>query len=181
MQRRTLIASVGAIMGTGIGATAYTSATVNREATISVATDSTAQIELTAGGFDQITENTTTGVLDINFPSLNSNSTFVFGDSGGPQASHAFTLTHNEADRDVALDYAFTNADPDGTTVNVQFEVFTDDGAGTVASQAVADEDTTGTITSAVSGQTYYVVLTIDTTGVDVSTNDLSGTLTISA
>ena len=174
-------------MGTGIGAAAYTSATVNREATISVATDSAAQIQLGAGDFSQITENTTTGVLDINFTELNSNSTFVFGDSNTPSGSYAFTLAHDEAtNRDVTLNYALPDGvtDPDSTT-NVHFEVFSDDGAGTVQSMAVATENdpATGenTITDAATGQTYYVVLTIDTTGVQLDTNQLGGTLTISA
>lgn len=178
MKRRTLIATVGAVMGAGIGATAYTSATVNRSATIGVETDRSGLIQLTPSStFDQITEDGTTGALSINFSRLNVNSEFTFGDATAPGTTNAFSLVQNESERDVTLEYQL-DSDPSTEDTNLTFEVFTDDGAGTVTSQGTADEGSPLTFT-ATSGTEYYVVLTINTAGVDQSAN-LSGTLTIS-
>ncbi|QCJ45981.1 hypothetical protein [Haloprofundus sp. MHR1] len=185
MQRRTLIATVGAIMGTGIAATAYTSATVTREATIGVKTDSEALIALDPSTeFTQITEDATTGELLINFPSLNANSEFVFGDVADPTTANAFTITPSKGS-DVTLSYTFTGgADPDGSTgtnPNVEFEVLSwNDTDSTATSETTASEEAEGSFT-ATADTPYYVVLTIDTTDVDLSTADLTGELTISA
>lgn len=166
-------------MGTGIGATAYTSAAVTRDATIGVKTDSTALITLTASAtFSQITEDGT-GQLAINFTSLNGDSEFVFGDTSAPGTTNAFSLSPSES-RDVTLAYSLNSTDPAASNPNVQFDVYTDDGT-TVTSVATASEEASGTITGATAGTTYYVVLTLDTTNVDTSTTDLSGTLTITA
>lgn len=182
MRRRTLIATVGAVMGTGIGATAYTSATVTRDATIGVKADDTALIKLTPSpSFSQITKNATTGTLSINFTSLNAESEFVFGDANSPNTTNAFSITPSEG-RSVTLSYTLNSGtDPAATNPNVQFEVFSwDSGTSTATSQAVASEETDGTFTATANTE-YYVVLTIDTTNVDISTADLAGTLTITA
>ena len=168
-------------MGTGIGATAYTSATITRGATIGVKADDTALIQLTpSSDFTQITKDSTTGLLSINFSSLNGNSEFVFGDTAAPNTTNAFTITPSEG-HDVTLSYALDGSDPATSNPHVQFEVFSwDSGTSTATSQAIATEETDGTFT-ATAATTYYVVLTIDTSGVDISTTDLTGTLTITA
>ena len=178
MKRRTLIASIGAVAGTTLGAAAYTRATVERSAEISVIADQNAHIQLTPGKFSQISE--VEGKLSINFTKLNANSTFVFGDATGPAVEHAFSLSHLEtaSEGDINLEYVL-DPDPSADT-NVQFDIYTDDEAGTVENVATVNEDTPGTITSALSSETYYVVLTLDTSGA-TSTNPLSGTLSISA
>lgn len=182
MKRRTFIATTGAVVGTGIGATAYTSATVTRSATIGVKADSTALIGLSpSADFTQITEDGTTGELMINFTSLNANSEFVFGDPADPSNVYAFTITPSEGSN-VTFAYSLdSGTDPSGTNPNVQFEVLSwDSGTSTATSQAVASEETDDSFT-ATAGTTYYVVLTIDTTNVDISTADLTGELTITA
>lgn len=166
-------------MGTGLGAAAYTSATVNRSATIGVQTDQLGLIQLTpSADFSQITEDATTGALSINFSELNVESTFTFGDATAPGTTHAFSFVQNESDRDVTFEYGLTNTDP-STDPNVQFEIFTDDGAGTVTSKGTVSEGGIAATISTLAGTTYYVVLTINTAGLDQNTN-LSGDLTIS-
>lgn len=178
MKRRTLIASIGAVAGTTLGAAAYTSATVNRDATIAVETDQLGLIQLTpSADFSQITEDGTTGALSIDFSQLNVESEFVFGDATAPGTTNAFSLMQNESDRDVTLEYVLANTDPSADP-NLTFDIFTDDGAGTVTSEGTATEDTVATI-STLSGTEYYVVLTINTAGMD-QTTALDGTLTIS-
>ncbi|WP_042662106.1 hypothetical protein [Haloferax sp. ATB1] len=180
MHRRTLIATVGAIVGTGIGAAAYSSATVTRSATIGVSADNSALISLSPSpDFTQITADGQ-DQLSINFSSLNGDSEFVFGDTTSPNTTYAFTITPSEAN-DITLSYSVNNGDPITSNPNVQFEVFSwDEGTSTATSEATATEETSGTFTPTAS-TTYYVVLTIDTTNVDTTTADLSGDLTVSA
>lgn len=116
----------------------------------------------------------------INFTKLNANSTFVFGDAESPAAEHAFSLSHFESTGDIGLAYGITS-DPNSGTINVQFDVYTDDGTTASKITTADDEGVEGSITGATSADTYYVVLTLDTTGVDTSTDDLSGTLSITA
>lgn len=177
MKRRTLIASIGAVAGTTLGAAAYTSATVNRDATIAVETDQLGLIQLTpSADFSQITEDGTTGALSINFSQLNVESEFTFGDTTAPATTNAFSLMQNDSNRDVTFEYALTNADP-SVDPNLTFEIFTDDGT-TVTSEGTATEGTGVTIPT-VAGTEYYVVLTINTAGMD-QTSALDGTLSIS-
>jgi hypothetical protein len=181
MRRRTLIATVGAVVGTGIGAAAYTSATVTRSATIGVSADDAALVQLTpSADFSQITKDGG-GQLSISFSSLNGGSEFVFGDTANPDTTYAFTITPSEAN-DITFAYSLDGgSDPAASNPNVQFEVFSwDSGTSTATSEATASEESSGTFTPTAS-TTYYVVLTIDTTNVDTSTTDLSGTLTITA
>ncbi|MBX0323020.1 DUF1102 domain-containing protein [Halomicroarcula sp. F13] len=180
MRRRTLIATVGAVVGTGIGTAAYTSASVTRSATINVSADDTALVQLTpSADFSQITKDGG-GQLSISFSSLNGGSEFVFGDATSPNTTYAFSLTPSEGN-DVTFSYTLTNSDLDGGNPNVQFDVYSWDDTNTQAvDEATASEESSGTFT-ATAGTTYYVVLTIDTTNVDTSTTDLSGTLTITA
>ncbi|CQR52565.1 hypothetical protein [Haloferax massiliensis] len=181
MRRRTLIATVGAVVGTGLGAAAYTSATVTRSATIGVSADDAALVQLTpSADFSQITKDGG-GQLSINFSSLNGGSEFVFGDTVNPNTTYAFSITPSEAN-DVTFSYSLGNgSDPAASNPNVHFEVFSwDNETSTATSQMTASEESSGTFTPT-AGTTYYVVLTIDTTNVDTSTSDLSGTLTITA
>lgn len=179
MKRRTLIASIGAVAGTTLGAAAYTSVTVDRSTTIGVETDQLGLIQLTpSADFTQITQDGTSGALSINFSKLNVGSEFVFGDATGPKATHAFSFAQNDSDRDFTFEYALGATDP-STETNVQFEIFTDDGAGAVASQGTVSEGGSATVSTTV-GTTYYVVLTINTVGMDQNSS-LDGTLTITA
>lgn len=192
MQRRTLIATVGAVIGTGIGATAYTSATVDRSATIDVVTDDTGLIGLGTGTSGDLIYQDGNGALAIdlgagNATGANVNSTFTFGTESDALNSYGFTLTNNDTTaRDVTLDYTLANTDPDTNNPNVQFKVYDDTGAavevdGTTGDMlSIADESAGYTITGAPAGTAYYIVLVVDTNGLD-STADLSGTLTVSA
>lgn len=176
MKRRTLIASIGAVAGTTLGAAAYTSTTVSRSATISIASDDSALITLAPGSFEQISQNTD-GDLGINFTSLNGNSTFTFGDTNDAVTTHAFSLTNADtASHDLSLAYNFDGTgDPDANTKNLEFEIYDDTGAAV----SIVDEDTDQSLAGVATGTTYYVILHIDTTGLGTS-SDLSGELTIS-
>lgn len=177
-------------MGTGIGAAAYTSASVDRSATIDVVTDDTGLIGLGTGtSGDLIAHNNGALAIDLTAGTAsgaNVESTFTFGDEADAANAYAFTVTNNDtAGRDVTLDYALTNTDPDSNNPNVQFKVYDNTGAAVETDTngntiSIADESASYTITSAGAGTAYHVVLTIDTTNLD-STADLSGTLSVTA
>ena len=115
MHRRTVIASIGAIVGTSVGAAAYSSATVTRNATFTVAADSgTADVGLSAGTVSDITNNG--DKLDIAIADLNTDSTFTFGDTTSLDTAHAFSITNNDT-VDHTIDVAYD-------TANVTFEIF---------------------------------------------------------
>lgn len=191
MQRRTLITAVGAVLGTGIGATAYTTATVDRSATIDVVSDDTGLIGLGTGTSGDLIYQKANGTLAIDLTQgsatgANVNSTFTFGSESDAANSYGFTVTNNDtAARDVTLDYTLTNTDPDTNNPNVQFKVYDSTGAAVETDTngntiSIADESASYTISGAAAGTAYYVVLVIDTNGLD-STADLSGTLNVTA
>ena len=166
-------------MGTGLGAAAYTSATVNRSATIGVETDQLGLIQLTpSSDFSQITEDATTGALSINFSKLNVNSKFTFGDAAAPNTTHAFSLVQNDSNRDVTFEYVL-DADPDATTPNVTFDIYSWDSTNSTAVSEGTATESSGATVATTAGTSYYVVLTFDTTGM-AQADSLSGTLTIS-
>lgn len=172
MQRRTVIASVGAILGTSVGAAAYTSATVNRDATFTVATDaSTALIGLSAGstsGVDGSGDALTVSVAD-----LNTDGTFVYGDGANIGSSYAFSITNNDGgQRSFTLGYS---------TAGVTFELFQQGTDWTDATSLGVVDSTTDVTWTAAAAESIRVVMTIDTTGVASGATTLDGTLNISA
>lgn len=183
MRRRTVIASVGALLGTSVGAAAYTSATVSRDATFTVAADTNALVGLAAGSAPGVTE-TTSGELAISIADLNTESTFTFGNSTDLTTDFAFSITNNDTiAHDIAVAY--------GTT-GVTFQIYkpgtnSTDGsddwtAATIEATVDASDGTTDQDLSAMaSGAEYRVVMTVDTTGVASGATTLDGTLTFTS
>jgi hypothetical protein len=171
MQRRTVIASIGAIVGTSVGAAAYTSASATRSTTFSIAADGSALIGLTAGTTSGITNNG--DKLEIAPSSLNTDGTFTYGDSADIGNSYAFSITNNDSvQRSFTVSY---------DTAGVTFEIFAQGTDWTDAtSQGTVDSSTDVTYTAA-AAEELRVVMTVDTTGVASGATDLDGTLTFSA
>jgi len=174
MQRRTVIASVGAILGTSVGAAAFTSATVSRDATFTVATDaSSALIGLNAGSTAGITE--TGDALAISLADLNTGGSFVYGDGADIANAYAFSITNNDSnERSFTLGY---------DTAGVTFGIYQQGTAGDWSDAALVDtvDSTTDVNWTATAGEAVRVVMTVDTSGVASGATDLDGTLTVSA
>lgn len=192
MKRRTLIASIGAVAGTTLGAAAYSSATVSRTAMIDVSHDQNAFITLTAGESSFITNGSgTDGALTIDIGGegdvgLNQDATFTFGDDTDGttiQTDKAFTIASNDPQsRDLTLNYTLSDPNPD--VQNVLFKLYTVDTSTTPATLSAATEVSEQTTDIGVTlnpSDEYYVVLQIDTTGVSGGANALGAELTIDA
>lgn len=174
MHRRSVIASIGAIVGTSVGAAAYTSASVDRSASFTVAADSTsALIGLTAGTTNQITSDNT-DTLTISVADLNTDGTFTFGDGNSLDTSHAFSIINNDStDRSITVGYG---------TAGTQFDIYE------IGSTDWSDATLVGTVDSATdqtlaatAGQEFRVVVKVDTTGIGSGSGALDGTLTFNA
>lgn len=188
MQRRAVIGSIGAILGTSVGTAAYTSATVNRDATFRVGTDANGLIGLgVSGQSEHITKSSENLTIDV--PKMNSNGTFVYGNDASPpdlSTEYAFSFTNNDsASRDITVSFAYTDASALDSS-EVTFEIYEDavtDGSTAWSTTNSIDSVKNGNdaaLTGVASGKEHRVVLTIDTSGLD-STNDLSGTLSFNA
>jgi len=189
MNRRTVIASVGALMGTSIATAAYSSATIERNANINVVTDDAGLIALADDGSSSFITKNSSGALTIDLTDasdnggVNAESTYTFGNTGDAANDYAFTITNNDqSSRSISLGYVLDGSDPDTNTDSLQFKIYDSSGAA-------VETDTNGNITSTVveggsyslsaaAGTTYYVVLQVDTTGL-TSSADLSGTLSV--
>jgi hypothetical protein len=104
---------------------------------------------------------------------VNVNSTYTVGSATSPTSSYAFNIT-NQNSKKVDLDIAYSAVDTSAGS-NVQFNVY-DSGGSSIAT---ADPASSTGIIPLDPGNTLYVV--IEVTGGTDSTDDLSGTLTISA
>lgn len=181
------LASVLILASVAIGASAFTSATMNRDATMAVTTDANGLIGLEDGTSGPLVASTTSGELAINFddPSttategVNNDAKYTFGNGADPTNQSAFNITNN-AQESLSLDLSYSassTAATDGTYDNVNFKVY--DSTGTLVNTVTENTGQTVTIGS---GKTYYVVLVVDTTGTDVASGDsLSGALQINA
>lgn len=177
MKTAAVVAAV-VIVGMAFGASAFTTATIERDSTIDVTSDSNSIIALSAGSSSMVSE--TDGELTIdmsgsNGEGVNVNSTYVIGDTSNATNTYAFSTTNNDANaRNITFAYA-ANTDNDANK-NVQFDVY-DSGGSSATSFS---EEGNATLTSVSSGTTHYIVLTVDTSG-SATNDDLSGTLTVTA
>lgn len=153
------------------GASAFTSATVARDAQINVQNDDTSVIKLNDGTAQGAS--VTSGTLTIegdDSEALNREALFRFGDNSSANAAettHAFNVTNND---DSAHEFKFDLASTPGVTIELY------DGSNGVG--AVSNGGST--TTSVASGSTLYAVIIVDT---DTTTgiNAIDGTLTITA
>lgn len=175
------------LTGTGvIAASSFTTATLTRDTNIDVVSDADGVIALTDGNSGSIvTVDGTTGELQIDFAvgsatGVNVDSRYELGDPDDP-SQRAFNITNQDSvSHDITLNYTVsdgTSGVGDGES-SVQFLVF--DASGT---QVASEDEESGDATfTAASGETFAVVVVVDTTmaGVDQS-SDLSGTLNVTA
>lgn len=177
----TVAVAVIAITAT-LGVSAYTTGSVDRSSNVNVVNDDAGLIGLADGTSGNLIQQNSTGALTIDFTrggasGVNTEAHFELGNPSDPTNQSAFNVTNNDAEsHDLTIEYTGATGTSD-TDANIQFQVY--DNTGTSVG-TVSEESTSLTITGAPSGATYYVVLVVDTHGLD-TTADLSGTLTVSA
>lgn len=181
------IVAVAAIIATAVvGASAFTTASITRETTINVVSDDDGVIALIDGNAADIVQaDSSTGELTIDFAigsgsGVNDDATYTLGDAADP-SYRAFNITNQDTvSHSIELEFTVS----DGTSgigdseASVTFEVF--DASGSLV--ATEDEESGTASFTAASGESFAVVLTVDTTMSSVDqTDDLSGTLNITA
>lgn len=172
---------------TAFGTSAFTSASVDRAASVNVTTDAEGLIALGDGTSGDVVS-TTNGELDIDFAQgtaagVNVDSTYRLGKKSSPNTDHAFTITNKDASaHTLTLKYESVTSDSASGTDNLKFHVYSyDAGTSTSTREATLTEgNSTWPSFSASSGTTYYVVVVVDTHGM-TTTDDLSGTLNVTA
>lgn len=164
------------------GATAYTTGSLTRDSNVNVVSDDVGLIGLEDGTSGDLVKQNSSGALTIDFTrsgasGVNTAATFELGDPNDPTNATAFNVTNNGgATVDLTVEYTGVTESQD-TDANIQFQIY--DSTGTNVA-TVSEESTSATINSVSSGSTLYVVMVVDTHGLD-STVDLSGTLKVSA
>lgn len=183
---RVGVIAVILLVSTGlIGASSFTTATLERDTSIDVVADTNGAIALTdelAGSVIFVKSN---GQLGIDFSNagsatgVNVNSTYELGDPDDP-SNAGFNITNNDGtSHTVNLTYTLDNPSDDNAGTNeTEFQVY--DKSGT--EQFVVSEEGNGGEATLSNGETWAVVVVVDTTadGVDQS-SDLSGTLNVTA
>ncbi|WP_167768573.1 hypothetical protein [Haloarcula amylovorans] len=165
-----------------LGASAFTTGNVTRSSNVDVVTDDQGLIALSDGTSGDLVMQNTSGALNIDFTAggaggVNTNAHFELGNPSDPTNQSAFNISNLDAEsHDLTVSYTGAGGTSD-TDKNIQFQIY--DNAGTQVG-TVSEESTSASITGASSGTTYYVVIVVDTHGLD-STDNLSGTLEVSA
>lgn len=169
------------VVSAAFAATAYTTGTVERSANVNVVNDDTGLIALQDGNSGGLVFQNASGALEIDFTKggaggVNTAAKYELGDPANGNTSYAFNITNLDTEsHDLTLDYS--GSDTQDADNNIEFQVYDSTGA----LQATASEESGAvTVSGVTSGQTLYVVIVVDTHGLD-STQDLSGTLTVSA
>lgn len=167
-----------------VGASAFTTGSVARSANVDVVSDDQGLIALEDGTSGGLVAMQSDGTLAIDFTSggaggVNPEATYELGNANDPTNQTAFNVSNRDAEsHDLTIEYTGVAGAATGDgTANIQFRVF--DGTGNEVA-TVTEESTSATITDVASGDSLYVVLSLDTTGLTNSTS-LSGTLTVSA
>lgn len=161
-----------------VASSAFTTVTLDRDASIDVVADDTGIIALQAHPSSDVVNGSDTGALQIDFDQgdqgvgVNVNSTYLVGSQSTPTSEYAFNVTNrNTGQLDLTIDYTL---DGTATGSNVVFHVY--DASGTSVGTVEPGSPTNQTLNQ---GETLYVV--IEVTGGADTADDLSGTLTISA
>jgi len=171
MQSRTVVVAVALVAVVGVtGASAFTTATVARDAQIDVANDDAGVIELANGNASAASTADGQLVLDFGDEQLNRNATFTFGDSDDPAAANgdAFYVRNND---DQA--HEFTVEYTGSGDASVTLYAVDSSGDSTVQSGSSV------TIPSVGQGEKVFVAVEIATP--DTSPQTISGELTVSA
>lgn len=165
-----------------LGASAYTTGNVDRSSNVNVVSDDGGLIGLSDGTSGNLVQQNSTGALTIDFTrggasGVNANAHFELGNPSDAINQSAFNITNNDAEpHDLTVEYTGAGGTIDADE-NIQFRVY--DSTGTQVA-IVSEESTSATLSGVGSGSTYYVVIVVDTHGLDTNT-DLSGTLKVSA
>lgn len=165
-----------------LGVSAFTTGSVTRNSNVNVVSDDQGLIALSDGTSGGLVAQNSTGALNIDFTAggasgVNTASHFELGNPADPTNQSAFNISNLDAEpHDLTVAYTGAGGTSD-VDANLQFQIY--DSTGTQVA-TVSEENTSATITGAASGATYYVVIVVDTHGLD-STADLSGTLEVSA
>jgi hypothetical protein len=204
MQRRKFIAGVGSLAAAGavgIGTGAFTTSSAGRSVTVDVVNDESATIGLFAGDDPDIWINDD-GELTLDLTGddgegVNINSVYTWGDHDTPADDYAFKITNNDEStyNDVTLTYEVEDdswIDNSTSWDNESFIRFTVYGFGystdikTPNNQLSTPNPNSRSVMGPhnwlqfAPGDEWYVVVDVDTTGVDATTeDDLTGELTI--
>ena len=177
----TTVLAIVLVISMTFAATAYTTGSVTRSANVNVVNDDTGLIALEDGTSGDLVYQNASGALEIDFTKggaggVNTAAHFELGDPSSANTSYAFNISNMDVEsHDISLDYS--GSDGQDADNNIEFQVY--DASGTL--QTTASEETGAVNVAGVSsGQTLYVVVVVDTHGLD-STADLSGTLKVSA
>lgn len=176
------IAVVAVALTATLGVSAFTTGSLDRSSNVNVVTDDKGLIALSDGTSGDLVKMNSTGSLTIDFTrggagGANTDGHFELGNPSDANNQSAFNITNQDATaHDLTIKYTGVSESQD-TDANIQFQVY--DSTGTQVA-TVSEESTSATISSVSSGTTHYVVIVVDTYGLDSSV-DLSGTLTVSA
>lgn len=182
LMKTLLVAGIILVAGVSVGTSAFTSATVERQANADVVTDSNGLLGLADGSSGNLVYENADDQLEINFENgtadgANTDALFELGNPEDPGTSQAFQVTNNDAESHQITAAYTLDADDGNSAANLEFQVYDDTGSlvGTVneEGQTVSmDADAT---------ETYNVVVVVDTghngAAALTSTEDLSGTL----
>jgi len=179
MQRRKfLIGTGGAIATAAFGSLAYTEATVNRSADVSVVTDDdataalmfTAQTGTSISGDGQLVVDGLSDLSGGGDAFVTPDGTFVFGDHAAPSTTFAFSMT-NQLASSRTFDVAISNIAPSAADLVLTF--YASDGT----EMSVADSSTDATGITLAAGAVAYCVLEVVT---DVDDTNITGDIQIS-
>lgn len=164
-----------------VGASAFTTGSVERTSSVNVVADSSGLIGLEDGTSGDLVYTNSTGALSIDFTQggasgANSAARFKLGSTGDPANHSAFNITNNDATaHDITVEYTGAGGTSDADA-NLEFRIY--DSTGTEVA-TVSEESTSATITGVASGATHHVVVVVNTHGLG-SSSDLSGNLNVS-
>lgn len=180
-----LVAGILLVAATSVGASAFTAATVERQANADVVTDGSGLVGLADGNSGNLVyQDASTDQLVIDFENgtalgANTDALFEFGDPANPGSSQAFTITNNDDEAHQMTAAYSLDADDGNTDANLEFQIY--DSTGTLV--GTVDEEGTTVNMNAAAADTYNVVIVVDTghgsASTLTSTGDLSGTLSI--
>jgi hypothetical protein len=194
--RRRLVLALFACLVLGastvLGTTAFSTASMEREATVSVATDRNAAVGLVDGHpGGGLVEQSARGTLILDFArdegaGANREAVFRLGAGQLPSVTddHAFRIINRGTQtRSLTLRYALASGSGDGDPAkrNVRFLLFYDgDGDGAPDSvESVSEQSSEGvTVPSVAPSENVYVSVVVDTRGLE-ATSDLTGTLNV--
>ncbi|MFB6297524.1 MAG: hypothetical protein ABEH56_03275 [Salinirussus sp.] len=182
-----LVAGLMLVGTVSLGASAFTAASVDRDATVDVVADENGLLALIDGNSGNLVfQDGSTEQLGIDLGNnsaggANVNATFELGNPADPATSNAFVI-ENRDDEQHQINVAYTGASTNGEE-NLNISIYDSSGARL---DSVTEEGTTASFTATADDGTpsteYYVVVTIDTGGGTGTTDltsgsDLSGTM----